>query len=366
MQNTQVLVVNQQPNVCQRLFDSLASEFNVISAYNGQQAMALSEVESPGIVLLDGHLTDTDSLDLCRHLKSKPIDAPSVVMFFDDENEQQVLDSYSAGADDYLLHNNQDAALLEKLKHIRYFSEEKDKLKNQADFASKTAFQSMGEASQYGTILQFIKSSFFCQNIDQLVDAFFECMQALQLRCAIQVRQYDGVETYSACGNKASDIEEEVLLLLKEKGRIFDFNQRTVINDHHVSILIRNMPVDDEALYGRIRDTVAILVEGFEARVISFQEENAIKTVLNELVSSIHHLDSLFDSHEEKTIDVMDRLMVDMRHAFDTLALTETQEKHFTGLVENSMEKLISLHIEGRSIEDEFEKILDVVKKSLS
>jgi len=366
MQNTQIMVVNSHPEKCHDLFGFLKKEFNVISAVNGEQAVALSKIESPDIILLDDSLSAKSATELCRRLKACSKNSPSVVMLLEDACEQKVLESYSAGADDFLIKGGKDVALLEKLKRIRYAIDEKNNLKSRADFASQTAFHSMSEASQYGNVLRFIKDSFRCRNHDELVDSFFSCMDSLQLNSSVQIRQSGNVDTYCSSGVKAEPIEEEILLLLKNRGRIFDFNQRTVINEAHVSILIRNMPMDNPDNYGRLRDTVAVLVEGFESRVVLLQEESALKRVLTELADTIHRLDSMFDAHEGKTIAVMDILMVNMRNAFDCLALTEEQENHFTNLVESSMNELIELHIGGRSIEDEFSKILKMVKECLS
>jgi len=61
-------------------------------------------------------------------------------------------------------------------------------------------------------------------------------------------------------------MEVELFDVLKNRGRLYNFGPRMIINDSHVSVLIKNMPLDDEIQVGRLRDILAVIIEGFEAR----------------------------------------------------------------------------------------------------
>jgi diguanylate cyclase (GGDEF)-like protein len=65
-----VLVVDDDPEVIQILGVNLAhANFDVISARNGAEALAMAAKESPNLILLDIVLPDLDGLDVCRRLK---------------------------------------------------------------------------------------------------------------------------------------------------------------------------------------------------------------------------------------------------------------------------------------------------------
>jgi predicted TIM-barrel enzyme len=83
----------------------------------------------------------------------------------------------------------------------------------------------------------------------------------VQLRAA-------GVLTRSSDG-EASPLEVSVLEHLVTMGRLAQFKNRMVINFPAVSLLVRDMPQDDEERCGRLRDHLSMLVEAANVHVES-------------------------------------------------------------------------------------------------
>ena len=238
----------------------------------------------------------------------------------------------------------------------------------QIEYLNRIAFQSMREASEYGSLVQFIKSTFEASNNQMLLRASFCCVESFGLDCVIQVREVHlGQELSTSFVNDhqlAGNQEDELLAMIRESGRIVDINRRTVFNDKHVSFIVKNMPEDPDD-YGRKKDVLAVLLEAFEARLDSIKKQDAMKSVLHELVETVNELNMLFNINSNNMIDVMENLMSDMCRAFNNLALTEEQENHFTGLVDRSIGKLVTIHAEGRDIEDKFTKIVAMAERNL-
>ena len=242
----------------------------------------------------------------------------------------------------------------------------------QIEMLNRMAFQSMREASEYGSLIQFIKTSFEISDHPGLLKAFFACTNSYSLNCTVQIRSERQGEVHTTTFNSETELasarEEALLSQTAASGRIVDLPgtqaKRTIFNDKHVSFLVKNMP-DDPDDFGRKKDVLAVLLEGFEARVVSMKKQDALRSILRELIEAVNDLSMLFNVNSDRMIDVMETLMVDMNNAFHTLALTEEQEDNFTRLVDNSIGQLIKIHTEGRDIEDKFTGIIAMANSTL-
>ena len=99
--SARVLVVDDvMPNV-KLLAAKLTREyFDVLTAYNGQQALELVKAESPDIVLLDVMLPKLTGLDVCRSIRAKS--AVPIIMVTAKSTEIDTVVGLEIGADDYV------------------------------------------------------------------------------------------------------------------------------------------------------------------------------------------------------------------------------------------------------------------------
>jgi diguanylate cyclase (GGDEF)-like protein len=99
-----VLVVDDDPEVIQILGINLAhANFDVISARNGAEALAMAAKERPDLILLDIVLPDLDGLDVCRQLKETPPtrNIPIIAISAKTESEDR-LAAIAAGIEHYI------------------------------------------------------------------------------------------------------------------------------------------------------------------------------------------------------------------------------------------------------------------------
>lgn len=96
-----VLVVDDEPMARQVLTDLLESQgFEVVSAENGEQVFErLGQVD---LVLLDGMLPGRDGWDICREIKERCGPLFPVIMVTARTAPEDIVRTFSAGADDYI------------------------------------------------------------------------------------------------------------------------------------------------------------------------------------------------------------------------------------------------------------------------
>jgi len=129
-----VLVVDDVPANVKLLEARLSAEyFDVSTAYNGAEALALCERAECDIVLLDVMMPDMDGFEVCRKLKSNPAThhIPVVMVTALDQPSDRVR-GLEAGADDFLTKPVTDVALVSRVRSLARLKMVTDELRMRA------------------------------------------------------------------------------------------------------------------------------------------------------------------------------------------------------------------------------------------
>jgi uncharacterized protein (TIGR02266 family) len=115
-----ILVVDDVP-----LFRELGCLFlarcgRVITAASGREALALASRERPAVVVLDAHLPDLSSEEVCRLLK-RPPEGPPIVVVTGSGSAAEHAAAIRAGADDVLAKPLSRLALVETVQRFTRF-----------------------------------------------------------------------------------------------------------------------------------------------------------------------------------------------------------------------------------------------------
>lgn len=96
------LVVDDDVDLVDLIGYALRREgYTVLSAIDGQQALARWEADTPDIVLLDGNLPKVDGFEVCRRIRHEDPRTP-IIMLTARDDEEDVLRGLQVGADDYI------------------------------------------------------------------------------------------------------------------------------------------------------------------------------------------------------------------------------------------------------------------------
>ncbi len=367
MEQPLVYIIDDEPNIIELIQELLRENYQTEAFESGLPALDKFKQQQPDIVLLDLNLPEQDGFTICKRIKElDPDQQTTIIVITGFDSIEEKMKSYEAGCDDYLVKPFITRELLTKVEKVKQYRTKNMDLQAQQSIAQNMAFQAMTEASQYGIVLQFIKQTFATHNETELAEAIFQTLNQLDLSACVQLRMEHSSLSLRRTNQLCSPIEEEIFELLSQRGRIYDFHNKTIFNDKHASILIKNMPVDDEVMYGRFRDIIAAIVEGVESRLTDFTRKAALVQVMNHIRSTMSVLEKQFRDHEKATTEIMDRLMLEMENGFQFLDLSDEQEGFFIGLIEHSMKSLVALYMNGRDIDDQFSAICNELSDALS
>ena len=98
--NLRVLVVDDERSIRRFLKASLGSQFVILEATNGEEALTAVATEHPDIILLDLGLPDMDGVEVTRRLREWT-QIPIIIVSVR-EQEKDKIAALDAGADDYL------------------------------------------------------------------------------------------------------------------------------------------------------------------------------------------------------------------------------------------------------------------------
>lgn len=346
------------------LTDILSEEFNFIPFTNAKLFLDEFANIDADIVLLDVNMPFKNGYEICQNIKETTDKDFSVLFISGADNKEQRLKAFAAGGDDFIAKPIAYGELLAKLRTMRRYQESKNNLTVQEEMARNMAFQSMTEASQYGAILRFFKDTFSCSSQSQLIEMFFGLMDNLQLSACIQFRSTRSKTSYRGVGQLCSPIEDNLFEMLSDAGRLYHFKSRTMVNDKHVSVLIKNMPLEDEVTYGRYNDLLAALIEGLESKWVEILHEQSTEVLIKNIEIILFSLSEKFTSFEKQTHQIIDMLILDVRSSLHVLDLSEEQENYLIKLIENGIERVMELGDAGREIEVEIKEVVDGFKRA--
>lgn len=271
--SARVLVVDDVPANVKLLEARLSAEyFDVISAFSGQEALAVCERAECDIVLLDVMMPDMDGFEVCRKLKSNPAThhIPVVMVTALDQPSDRVR-GLEAGADDFLTKPVTDLALVSRVRSLARLKMVTDELRmravtsreigihgpehdavNETGRSGRVLIVDDREAS-YGRIVDTLSAEHTVEVEADPNEALFHAAEGNYdlVIVSLGLRQFDGLRLCSQVRSLERTRNVPILAVAEA-----DNNQRLVrgleigVNDY----LIR--PIDKNEMLARVRTQI--------------------------------------------------------------------------------------------------------------
>ncbi|KID54973.1 chemotaxis protein CheY [Pseudoalteromonas luteoviolacea] len=262
-----VLAIDDDKLIHHVIEQSLSQHCKLIHAKNGEQGLRLAIKYQPDIILLDVEMPGMSGFEVCERLKTGEHTADIPVMFLSSKSDiSERMRGYNAGAADYIVKPFEGSELLARIKVLDDYRRQSVALKQDMQRAQITAEIAMTDSGDMGRIMRYVGQSYHAHDLTTLSEYFLEFFTPLNLEVALAFWYHNQAVFFSQEG-AIQPIEQELLETNKEGSRFVDFGRRTIINYPKVSLLIKNMPTDDPALYGRFKDLLPHILEATNAKI---------------------------------------------------------------------------------------------------
>ncbi|BEV71313.1 MULTISPECIES: PleD family two-component system response regulator [unclassified Paludibacterium] len=365
-----ILVVDDEALPRAFVSAALQQDYQVLEAENGEMALSMAQQHLPQLVLLDILMPGQDGFSVCRALRADGQTSEIPVLFVSaGVSEEDRLAAYEAGGDDFVSKPVNPAELLAKVGVVLKHASERVRLSDNSREAFQTAMTAMSSVAELGVVLQSLRQGFSCHGLAELAEVLLQACSEYQLDACVALRSMDDCLFRSQRG-AVSAVEEGVLTHLAGTDRIRSLGRQTVFNDHGITLLIKNMPVEDGERAGRLRDNLALIVEGCQARLEALgaeallrerelaaglqQEKDAAAArqsqLLQAAMTALAEIDARHQTNRAQTEQILDSMLIEMENTFIRLSLTQQQEAAVAQMLRQTAEQISGLYLNGLDV----------------
>lgn len=374
-----ILVVDDEEINLNILKEILHKEYNVELMESAEACLehlnhlALEQQEPlPDLIVMDVKMPGMNGLDCCRQIKANlqmeeiPVIFVSALIQAEDR-----IAGYEAGGDDYIVKPFDDDELKMKLSRVlENRTKYQDKSKDYQE-ALSTAMTAMTNASEIGIILRFFHEIFSADSIESVTRSLISVVHSYGLQATLAINiESDNPMVFSS-GGAVKPLEVSLIKELRGRERIFHFGKRTLISMGCVSLLILNMPTENEELYGRLKDHLAMITEGLESRIEGMfieRERNQQRENLIKLLAMVQQvtvgIEQAQQEHQTEHSQLVNELVDKIEGSFVYLGLTDEQEKTLTTLIRETEGKVSSLFDKEAAIQEKFSEMKKLLENS--
>lgn len=316
--NPLILVVDDCEVTLGLIESNLDDKFEIVTLESGQTCLDKVLEIKPDLIILDIIMPGMDGYSVCQILKSSDETAfiPIILLSALDQVADRI-EGYACGAEDYVTKPFDGDELIHKIEVALDNADQQKKWARQ--YEDKKEEQSVARSAidqlyEMGALMNFHQKCGLCTDADQLGNEIVEMCHALGLDAVVQLKGRKGAR-YTGCQN--GSLEAKLLSQTFRNGMDLHLRNRSVFNGEHVSILIKNMPQDDEFRYGRFKDNLQILVNSASNRMEIIDLEVIDNASQNE---NLQHLENII-FHIEKTLNTHNKVVKKRLHEL----LSETQ-----------------------------------------
>lgn len=356
-----IMIIEDDPVIIESLRFALEEDYRLACFVSAESGLSLLDELAPDLLLLDIGLPGCDGFEACSMFREHS--SVPVIFISGRENLEDRLRAYDVGGSDFVIKPfdppilQRKVALAIEQKH-RHDSLEKEKLT-----LHRTAMSFLNDIAQGRILLDFVRASFCCTDYRELADKLLQTTADYGLECLVRLRHPDGQLTRSAHGC-ANPLEESVIDNVESMGRIFRFKRRLTVNFPSLSLVVTNLPDDEEAV-GRLQDNLSILAEGANSitETIAMRRESAARAEAMQIAGGEAHeaIENLREGYRTQQIDtrlLLQNLVDGVEKAYYSLGLTDPQEERISDILRQHAEKILTLFEQGVEFDRRFASVL--------
>lgn len=280
------------------------------------------------------------------------------------------LRAYEAGGDDFLIKPVAPEEVVQKVRTVLGLIGERKRMRAEHESVQKVAMSFLANLGEAGMALNYLRNAPSCMNTPSLAQMTLSTVSEYGLEAALQCRMPWGNETFNAQG-PASPLEESVFAKTINLDRIFQFSSRMVVNYPHASLLVKNLPVDDEERSGRLRHYLAIVAEGCENNLCALISKSEVGRRNQQLAATAVAIETAIDTLRTQYRNQQVEMRVILHQLSEQLAkqilhfgLSDGQEAQLNAQLDSGFERALDLFQQGLEFDTQLGSLLAGIRAS--
>jgi len=360
-----ILVVDQDQTIQKFCHQTLDDGYEVACVDTHDEGIDRAKEFAPDIILI-GLTSDEEAIrGLCQKLQFDPVTAASpILLLTEKDNIPDQIFCLDLGAYSIILKPLNPDAILTKLTLVTHRKKHEHKLTQEAKLATDTALSAMTGNSELGQAIRFVERSYGAASFEALADQLLSVMSALDLK-AVLMFSTNTDAFYFANDAEVTPLEKQLITALhQEPGRFRDFGKRTVTKYSRVSLLVKNMPLDNPDSYGRFKDLFPSLLGAADARIKALDTETALLSQTNNTVLSfqqirttLENLADAYSDNQQQIMTVMRNMLTELDFKIPAMGLDEDQETYLVERIDRAIQEASDLLDQGENLNEAFRHI---------
>ncbi len=353
-----ILAIDDDKFIQKVIVKSLQSDsMSVRTANDGESGIEEIIHKTPDVILLDVEMPGINGYEVCERMRNMEETKDTPIVFLSSHSSlRERLQGYEVGADDYLVKPFEKEHLLARINVLIKYQIQRKELSEQYQVAQKNAILAMTGSSELAMAIRFLEKSLTYHNINDLTQGLLDSTDQFCIDCCVMVI-VDGKSLWYSSKGTVSPLEKELIEMCDKDARFLDFGGRTIVNYPSVSLLVKNMPLDDMERYGRIKDILPIFLSAVNTKINVLDTEEALTQQSIDLLksikmirSSLYHLGSTFVKNRKDSSKIMDTLVQELSYDFMGMGLEENQEDYLLTRINTGTEEAMKEMDAGKEI----------------
>ena len=348
-----ILVVDDSPNEVRILMELLKQDYAVVAATSGEKAIELvSGDNTPDLVLMDVTMDPMDGYEACQAIHQ--VDSAIPVIFVSANTAtDEILQGFDVGGIDYVTKPIDEQVLLSKVSLVLRLSSKQQFLENEKQQASDLVNFALASAGKLSVLFNFLRAGLKVSSHQELAEQIVQACHDFALEGSVQIRNGDVVN--ASTQGVVNPLEEELLARsINMEDRILEKGSRMIIRFDSVSMLLKNIPIDDEVAHGELRDNLMFIAEDAhnlnlkigQEQNLHDKRESMVAQALKESQTALQEFEAYQTEHKESAIKIMDDLMSEVEGSYFNMGLTDEQERQISDIISKKVQEALE-HMEG-------------------
>lgn len=360
-----ILVVDDDEMITAFYGAVLSQQYEVYFAKSGAEAINACRKMPPDTILLDVEMPEMNGYEACRKLRE--ITNVPIVFATAHTNLEEQLKAYDAGGDDILNKPLEPAILLRKVALAIKTKHTQEKLAKENSSLQSQATEFLSSFSASRVLLEFVRASLTCRSFEELANNTVSAIRGFSLDGSVVI-SHDGNNTYLATHGEATTLEISILEKSRTMGKFFQFKRNLVVNVDHISIVIPNMPVDDESAE-RVRENIVLLAEttkefcdNVDMRRVSMERAESMQIALFEATKAV---DNVRHKQVQMLMDVrvlLHGLTDKVERSYSVLDTTKEQERTISGAMNDSVQLILDKLDIGNQVNEQLALVVNSLR----